>query len=204
MNNKKFLESLSLIETTYNEKYKDGYINILWNRFKEFNDMDFNSMVSGILDTFKPTVKIPLPIIPHFLECARINNEGKAVQAIEKVKQSAMNVGQYRSINFGDEALHRTIENYGGWPVVAMWGERDWQWNEKKFSDTYKAFLGCSEYTGSHLVGLCEEDNLKNGWEVEKPTMVKLPWSEFKQIEHKEKKTQIELNDIVNKVKGVE
>lgn len=202
MKDKTYKDLITVIEATYNESYKEEVFKFMWKRFKNLTDEEFTKHCERIFDTFVPTTKAPLPLIPHFLGVADYTEQDKAVTAIEKVKDTAMRIGQYESINFGDVALHRTVEYYGGWPVVAMWGEKDWQYNEKKFQETYKTFLKTSRGEKLYvLVGLHEESNRKNGYEVAPPKRIGLPWSNF-EIEYKEnKKLDMNFKDIV---KGVD
>jgi hypothetical protein len=193
---------MTVIEATYNEKYKKEVKQFMWKRFKGLSDEEFSKCCERVFDTFVPTNKVPLPLIPHFLGVVDYTDNDKAITAIEKVKYTSMKIGQYESINFGDIALHRTIEYFGGWPVVTMWGETDWQYNEKKFQETYKTFLKTSHGDKLYiLVGLHEESNRINGYEIAPPKRISLPWSNF-EIEYKEtKKLDMNFKDIV---KGVD
>lgn len=202
MNENTFKKMITVIESTFNESYKDEYKVFMWKRFKGLSDQDFNKCSQRVFDNFVPTVKVPLPLIPHFIKGADYTETDKAITAIEKVKEVAIRIGVYESINFGDIALHRSIEYFGGWPVVAMWGEKDWQFNEKKFKDTYITFLKTSDGKKLvHLVGIFEETNRLGGYEIAPPKTISLPWSQHK-IEYKEtKKLDTNYGDIV---KGVE
>jgi hypothetical protein len=200
MKPKTFLDTITVIESTYNDSYKDEAKRFMWKRFKGLSDDEFSTCSKRVFDTFVPTVKVPLPLIPHFIRSANYTEVDKAITAIEKVKQTAIKIGQYESINFGDVALHRTIEYFGGWPVVAMWGEKDWNYNEKKFSDTYKTFLKTSHGDKLYiLIGLHEESNSKNGYDIAPAKTISLPWSKH-EIDHKK---NIKLPDYGDIVKGV-
>lgn len=208
MNQKIFRKTITMLEHMYRDKYDESVIKFIWKKIKGCTDEEWEDVIGNITESFKPTQKVPLPIVPDFIKHLFFSVDERVKTAIEKVKYAAFKVGQYDSITFGDLALHRTIGYYGGWPIVALWGENDWQFKEKGFAETYKAFSKTSKGPSGYLLGINEDTNIKSGHEFDdkgkkrdKFVRAKLPWSNF-QIEDKtEKKIQIDFNDVV---KGVE
>ena len=123
MKDKTFRGMITVIESMYNDSYKEEVLKFMWKRFKGLTDQNFEDCCKRLFDTFRPTTKVPLPLIPHFIDGGDFTEADKAITVIEKVKYISMKIGQHESVNFGDVALHRAIEYYGGWPVVAMWAK---------------------------------------------------------------------------------
>ena len=191
MNETSFKKVIALMESTYNNQYSDTLIPFMWNDLKRFDNQNVINACGRILQEFVPTQRAPLPLLPHFLKHLEMSPEDKAILAISEVKEASSRIGQYRSVSFGDEALHRTIEHFGGWVKVAIWTNDQWKYNESKFSNTYKTHMKCNFGKTGHLPGIHEITNKLGGYDDKKYNRlrtVKLPWSEFKSIEYKEQK----------------
>jgi hypothetical protein len=173
---------MTLIESMYNAIYKNEIKRFMWNRFKGYSEELWNDAIGKIVDSFKPTVRVPLPLIPDYLAVLEISGDDKAIRAMQLVKETAGSIGRYESVDFGDIALHTAIEAYGGWIEVAGWDDKDWGFNEKKILSTYKAFDKIKNLKGPlYLIGIHEETNFKNGFvtAISQPVQKKLPWSNF-------------------------
>lgn len=135
-----------------------------WQAIKHIEDESFKRSVSEIIKSFHPTSTEPFPS-PSRFESACGNDEETRVQlAVAAVKSAASRVGVYRSVSFGDRALHAVIERFGGWPSVAKWGDDEWKFQESKFIAGYRSEIHAGINGPSHLSGLQEEDyNLKVG-----------------------------------------
>lgn len=156
MDKSTFVSCIGLLQQLFGVTKDDSVLRFMWERFSEYDDELFKKVTQKIIDTFKPTSTEPFPSVSRFIDLLEGDENGVAIIAVGTVKQAASNVGPYRSISFGDRALHETINHFGGWPEVSSWHEQEWSFNEKRFIDTYKAYRKYS--TGpSKLIGLSEE-----------------------------------------------
>lgn len=156
MTQETFKKCIGYLQAAFNS-ISDDFFKLLWNRLKNVDDLEFEKTVSEIIDTFKPTSSEPFPSISRFIEIINLNADKIAVLAVGAVKNAAGRIGPYKSISFGDRAIHATIEHFGGWPEVSNWHDREWGFNERKFIDTYKSYRSTNSGPVK-LCGLSEED----------------------------------------------
>jgi hypothetical protein len=110
-----------------------------------------------VLDNFKPTSACKFPTPAHFVEYATGNLEERASQAVARVIGAARKVGPNQSVSFGDKALHRTIERFGGWEEMR---DFDWQFRETNFKKAYMAEVQAGDNFGpDYLEGCYEKTN---------------------------------------------
>lgn len=90
-----------------------------------------------VLDNFKPTAACGFPAPAHFIEYGLGSPETRATAALAKIRSGIRDVGRYDGVDFGDMALHRTIDQFGGWVALCDWTHQDWDMNTRRFRDTY-------------------------------------------------------------------
>jgi|WetSurSiteA1Bulk_404760.scaffolds.fasta_scaffold05821_6 hypothetical protein len=151
-----FASCIGILESVFGAAKKE-LIQFLREKFIGLEDEYFKQATSKIIDTFKPTAQTPFPLPVHFNEALGLSGENRTRLAINAVKR-AQHVGPYRSVSFGDRALHEAVLRFGGWPTVCDWKLQDWEFNEKKFAGCYEANLLWNSGP-DYLVGLCEEEN---------------------------------------------
>jgi hypothetical protein len=160
MNKNLFLEGMAFLQKLYGKKLEDEIINVYWNMFKNYSDEQFKTMQTNIVKSFVPTSQVPFPVPAQFLSAAGVSGGNRSRLAVQAVIDASNNPGPYRSVSFGDPALHETIVRFGGWPAVASWDSDKWQFVEKSFVATYEANLVFNNGP-SRLVGICEFENGK-------------------------------------------
>jgi hypothetical protein len=108
-----------------------------------------------VMDNFKPTASVKFPTPAHFIEYAQGNQEERASKAVARVVAAVLKAGIYSSVSFGDRALHRTIERFGGWEEMR---DFDWQFREGNFKKAYMAELNAGDGFGpEYLEGIHEK-----------------------------------------------
>lgn len=107
-----------------------------------------------IIDNFKPTAACRFPTPAHFVEYATGSAEEKASQAVARIIGASRKIGPNSSVNFGDRALHRTIERFGGWEEMR---DFDWQYRETNFKKAYMAEMNAGEDFGPMYLEGCHE-----------------------------------------------
>ena len=203
---KKFLACMIYLQKLFAKELSDEVVAIYWERLKTFPDIDFEMAMKDIVDTFIPTSTVPFPMIAHFIQSTGLSNEGRAHAAVVMVKRYAESCGSYKSVNFGDRALHSTINRFGGWTIIARWGE-EWQYQEKNFMEAYKSALEYDPNDGpSHCEGIFEIENYKKNLSAEQQKIadrvgkpIEIKWRGFKNLlEDKNKKPELLIeNDII-------
>jgi hypothetical protein len=110
-----------------------------------------------LLDTFKPTAACKFPTPSHFIDLALGSGEDRAALAVSRVVAASKRVGPNASISFGDKALHRTVERFGGWEEMR---DFDWKFRETNFKNVYEAELKAGDNFGpDYLEGCYEKTN---------------------------------------------
>lgn len=108
----------------------------------------------NVMERFKPTAACSFPTPAHFMEYALGNAEERATNAVSRVMEAMRRVGPNRSINFGDKALHRTIERFGGWEQMR---DMEWQFQENNFKKVYIAEMNAGDHFGPDYLPGCYE-----------------------------------------------
>jgi len=155
MNDSTFKAGIAFLSNMYGKKCDDQTVSAYWNILKKYSDENFKMMLENLTENFIPTSQVPFPLIPHFLQACGASGRARGRIAIRAIMESGQTA--YGSVNFGDRALHATINHFGGWPVVARWGHIDWGYKEKAFLETYEANR-LSDCGPEYLPGLTELD----------------------------------------------
>lgn len=162
MTEESFKIQLAYLQKIYGAIDDDVYRNY-WEILKKYSDNEFSGMITNIIKTFVPTSSVKFPLIPHFLKAIGVDNETICQLAISTVKKSIRTVGNWRSVSFGDTALHETIERFGGWIKICDWGDKEWSINEGRFLKSYESErMSILESGPDHLKGICEIHNSEN------------------------------------------
>lgn len=151
-----FKTSIAYLTSMYS-KITDDFYKILWDALKKYSDEEFKQMVSGIVTSFVPTSQVPFPLPPHFLKATTTEPNNRAIIAVKMLKNATGRVGPYKSVSFGDRALHETINHFGGWIEVCKWHDEEWGFKEKKFIETYLVYLKF-DFGAKKLIGIAEND----------------------------------------------
>lgn len=109
-----------------------------------------------VMDVFKPTAAVKFPTPAHFVEYATGTAETRAVNAVARVVAASKVVGPNTSVTFGDKALHRTIERFGGWEEMR---DFDWQFRETNFKKAYMSEVEAGDNFGPDYLEGCYEKN---------------------------------------------
>jgi hypothetical protein len=155
-----FKAGISFLIKMFGAKIDDEVYVAYWNILKTFDDVVFREMQQTLIKNFIPTSQVPFPVPAQFLSAAGVSGGNRSRLAVQAVIDASNNPGPYRSVSFGDPALHETIVRFGGWPAVASWDSDKWQFVEKSFVATYEANLVFNNGP-SRLVGICEFENGK-------------------------------------------
>lgn len=97
----------------------------------------------------------------------------RSLLAWGKVLDAMQRVGAYQSVVFDEAAIHAAIEDNGGWPNVCRAKTDELPFLEKRFCDSYKAYVtkGDFHYPGE-LAGVHAIENCANGYKAAPPVAI--------------------------------
>ena len=75
------------------------------------------------------------------------------------LQKAAKEFGPYKTVCFGDLALHSAVERFGGWPEVCSWDLERWRFAEKSFVAAYEAAISAGDRGPLKLMGHYEYEN---------------------------------------------
>ena len=175
-----FRERMAMMQAYYGHDLptgKNGKSNVYsmyWQMLKHLSDEQFKLAVTNLLKDWHSTSRVPFPLVADFLSHCGESSDIRAQRAVSMVREASSRVGSYRSIDFQDRALHAIIERFGGWIVISHWTQKEWNINEKRFVEAYKAAVSFNETGPKYLPGKTEKENAFSGHDhfIKPPTMV--------------------------------
>lgn len=117
-----------------------------------------------LAETFKPSAACQFPAPVDFFVAAHGNKDERSMAAVALIRKSRLNAGRYEPISFGDPALHRTIESFGGWAAIYDKDDDWWGFNEKRFRMLYEHEIGNKSDQPIYLSGEFEMQNRIGGF----------------------------------------
>jgi hypothetical protein len=98
----------------------------------------------------------------------------RSLVAWSKAMQAMARVGSWGSVAFDDPAIHATIEDMGGWPLLCATTDDELPFVQKRFCDTYRAYASRPDVP--HLAVLrgnhdANPENIKKGL-LQKPALI--------------------------------
>jgi len=153
-----FRKSFVPLQQVFNHPLSADVLQIYFQHLgKRLTPEQFAKGCIHVIDNFKPTSACKFPTPAHFVEYAQGNLEERASQAVARIIAACRKVGPNQSVTFGDKALHRTIERFGGWEEMR---DFDWQFRESNFKKAYLAEVHAGDNFGpEYLEGCYEKTN---------------------------------------------
>lgn len=215
MKKENFLSAFVSLQKYFGKSLEDSVINLYWMVLKKLSDEQFEKSVENIINTFHPTSTVPFPLVSDFVCSLGISGENRAQSAVLAIKKASESFGAYKTVDFGDNALHAVINRFGGWPEISHWSNQGkWEFQEKNFMKAYIAAFECGEKSPP-CQGLFELENSnkdQSGWKPiqieyakKASTPVKINWvgADFsKSIENKSENIK-QIGDIDDLTKNI-
>ncbi|MGW8324139.1 MAG: DUF6475 domain-containing protein [Desulfobacterales bacterium] len=204
MKEESFKVKFAYLQKIYGKALDKDVYAMYWEQLKEYDEETFHVMVTNLVKTFIPTTQVPFPLLPHFLKACGDDIDNRSQNALTALKSTIKQIGNWKSVSFGDRALHATIERFGGWIKICEWSQDNWNYNEKRFIQCYEAECRSVFSTGpDRLIGVFESHNSENMHKfsdrqreiAEKQNeTAQINWQGYKdlQLEAPEEKLQIE------------
>lgn len=190
MNKNFFLAGFMVLQKMYGA-IEEEVIEFYWILLKGYSDEDGQKMFENITKTFIPTTQVKFPLPPHFIEAIEGKLKDRSILALIELKKAISSHGRYKSVSFGDGAIHEAVMQLGGWPFICSREEEWWQFNEKRFHQIYNSASLCLDRCPSRLVGLHEMENAGRSYGFtpaqinfvkEQCKTVEIKWIGYKQI----------------------
>lgn len=161
-NKREFRKLMAALAEVFDKEITETLLGVYWKVLEPFSDEEAMGSLNRCLVSCR---FFPKPA--DLLESLKGKEEDRATQAWELVDQTMRRVGNYQSVDFGDQKIHRVIELMGGWPYLGTLDENEWKWKRKEFESAYRALQG----TGGpeRVAGLIEQTNAPLGYEVPEP-----------------------------------
>lgn len=97
----------------------------------------------------------------------------RSLLAWGKVLDAMQRVGAYSSVVFDEPAIHAAIEDLGGWPAVCRTEIDALPFLEKRFCDSYKAYVNRGEFDyPGELAGVHAIENGLKGYRPQPPMLI--------------------------------
>ena len=215
MTRENFTAAMISLQKYFGKSIEDAIIGLYWENLQQYTDEVFAHALIKIFHNFHPSSTVPFPLIADFMEAIGDTAENRANLAVMAVKRAAESIGSYRSVDFGDPALHATINRFGGWPEIANWANHGkWEFQEKNFMRAYISAYESGE-EDPPVMGHFEMDNMKKNETafdeyqtkkyIEGKTAVRMQWrgADFShQVENK-KENQALLPEVKTMIESI-
>jgi len=147
---------------------------VYWQALEDFEWEDVDLALQAHVNNPDCGQYFPKPAdIIRFIEGT---SETKALKAWSKVIEAIQRVGRYQSLVFDDALIHAVLEDMGGWIKVCGITLDEMPFQAREFQKRYMGFvLKKPERYPTHLWGLFELQNTKDGYPVALPLLVGEP-----------------------------
>jgi len=167
-----FRRGVAGVYAFYEKDLSDFSLDLWWNALKRYD-------LSAIIEGFNRHVINPeqgkwLPKPADIIKMLGGGTQDSALLAWAKVDRAVREIGIYQSIIFDDPLIHKVLSDMGGWIPLGMKSESEWPFVAKEFENRYRGYKSRNERPEyrSHLIGLAEAHNSKEGHKIEKPVLV--------------------------------
>lgn len=159
MNQECFKSNLGFLSKYLKYDVSADQVIIYWDLLKHLSDDKFELACRNIVKEFIPTSTVPFPLVAHILRYCGDAGDNQVIIAISVFKKAIRSIGAYESVDFNDPALHYAAVANGGWVTMCSWTQDEWNINEKRFMETYRAAIQTGREDKEHLRGISEKQN---------------------------------------------
>lgn len=166
-----FALSLAELGEIYAKNISEFLTEIYWKALEDFELEDVQKALRAHIHNPDCGQYFPKPAdVVRFIEGS---GETKALSAWTMVEKAIHQVGSYQSIAFEDPLIHAALEDMGGWVKLCSTTIHELPFRANEFQKRYMGFL--TKKPARHpkyLIGIAEQDNAKNGFEIKAPLLV--------------------------------
>lgn len=167
-----FRKGVAGVYAFYEKDLSDFSLDLWWRAMKRYD-------LSAIIEGFNRHVINPeqgkwLPKPADIIKMLDGGTQDSALLAWAKVDRAVREVGTYQSVFFDDPLIHKVLSDMGGWIPLGMKTEEEWPFVAKEFENRYRGYKSRNEKPEyrSHLIGLAEAHNSKEGHKIDKPVII--------------------------------
>lgn len=128
----KFVEILTGLAEVFDAQVSDAKLALYWEALSDLTTDELIHAAGAILRTAR---FFPTPA--EILSAARPKGSG-SMSAFRQARDACSRIGSYRSVEFEDKRITRTIQLMGGW-VQFCKSEQDEHWLSKEFCRAYES-----------------------------------------------------------------
>ncbi|MDH5573658.1 MAG: DUF6475 domain-containing protein [Gammaproteobacteria bacterium] len=197
---KDFSALLTNIAEQYSKTPSDSLITLYW---QGLHDLEFKAVSDALFRHIRRTDKEGkfMPKISDIREMLEGSTEDSSYAAWTKVDKALRTIGPYQSVVFDDPLIHRVLEDMGGWVQLGTKEDSEWPFVAREFQNRYKGYKsrGLTPECRSHMIGLTEANNLKEGFKIDDPVLI----GDKDKAKLIADKSPSKLNDIAGQLKNV-
>lgn len=159
----KFKEYLATLCELHDRTMSKLLTDLYWKVLEQFTNEECEKAFKELIYSSK---FFPKPA--DFIEVLNGKKSSRAIEAWLEVLTAVKRIGNYRSVQFTDQAIHSVIQAMGGWPELCMMENEEVKWKEKEFERLYDVIADRAGNHPEYLPGTTEMENFKTGFETEK------------------------------------
>ena len=168
-----FCELLDTVAEQYTKTMTTSLKMLYW---QGLHDVDFSAVRDALFRHIRNTDKDGdyMPKVSNIRKMIEGSTEDSSLVAWAKVDKALRCIGTYQSVVFDDPIIHRVVYDMGGWVAFGAKTEDEWPFVGKEFQTRYRGFKsrGITPEYQSHLIGLAEANNSKEGYRIDPPALI--------------------------------
>lgn len=171
-----FTAILNGLASMYNQKEPSDFVKEVWTQALMSYDIE------AIRQAFSAHVTNPDngQFMPKPADIVRIldgSTKDRALGAWSKVAEAVRRVGSWESVVFDDPIIHAVVYDMGGWIVLSMKDDKEWDFAANEFVNRYRGYSYRNEAPNYPpvLVGMFEVHNRREGYKSQFPRLVGNP-----------------------------
>jgi hypothetical protein len=169
---KRFAEILMALSEVYDMEFSK-LLSEVW--FKALSDFSIDEVSKAIFEHMKnPDTGGFKPKPADIIKALKGSTSDQALLAWTKVDKAVRMTGDYESVVFDDPIIHRVITDMGGWIGFGDITEKEWEFKGKEFQQRYRGYTSRGDIPEhpTKMVGLHEDYNSKQGFDIEPPVLI--------------------------------
>lgn len=168
-----FSSLLTSVYQLYGKDINQGLFELWWNALQRFDIADIRKALSSHVTNTDNGQFLPKPA--DIIRALEGTTQTKGLTAWSKVEKAIRSVGAYQSIVFDEPAIMASIRDMGGWVQLCQVSEKEMPFKAQEFAKRHAGYVAKppSDFP-SHLIGLSEAENSRNGFQdfTPKPVMI--------------------------------
>lgn len=162
----KFAQAMTVLGEIYSKEISTVMIGVYFSALEKYPVEEVTAAIQAHTRDTENGQWFPKPadLIRHL----EGSSEGNALQAWAKVVKAIGSVGRYNSVAFDDPAMHKVIDEMGGWSKMCSTDFEEMPFKANEFTKRYRALarFGFTDYPRI-LIGESDAHNMSQGFQKE-------------------------------------